>query len=134
MGDRGVGPGPPFLSTELERESPLLSNETLITFNEAARHLPRVNGKRVHVSALWRWATSGVQGVRLETRRLGRRYFTSLEALDRFSARLADASAERQEARKETATSFRASIRPRRCRDRERAMARAREHLARAGI
>jgi len=68
----------------------MLHDESLITLTEAARLLPRMNGKRIAVSTLWRWATAGVRGVRLETRRLGRRILTSAEALERFTAALAE--------------------------------------------
>ena len=68
----------------------MLTNETILSFSEAAARLPRVNGKRIHPSSLWRWARKGVRGVRLETRLLGGRLVTSLEALERFTTRLAD--------------------------------------------
>lgn len=70
----------------------MLRDEQILTFSEAAKTLPRVNGRRPHASTLWRWARKGIQGIHLETRRLGGRFVTSLEALDRFSERLAEAN------------------------------------------
>ena len=68
----------------------MLHDETVLTFSEAAARLPRLNGKKIHASSLWRWARKGISGVRLETRRLGGRFVTSIEALDRFSRKLAE--------------------------------------------
>jgi hypothetical protein len=36
------------------------------------------------VSTLWRWRTRGVNGIRLETFKVGKKRFTSLEAIARF--------------------------------------------------
>ena len=52
-----------------------------------ARASPDVPG-RPHASTLIRWAMRGVRGVRLETVVIGGRRFTSLEAIQRFVARL----------------------------------------------
>lgn len=66
-----------------------ISCENLIPLREAPRHLPnRPNGKRLHVSACYRWVTRGVRGVVLESIRLGGTTYTSLEALQRFGERL----------------------------------------------
>ncbi len=67
----------------------MLRDETVITFAEAARSLPPLNGRHVHTSTLWRWARRGCRGVKLEVRRLGGRFVTSIEALDRFGEALA---------------------------------------------
>ena len=71
----------------------MLQTETIGTFNEIAARLPRLDGKRIAISTLWRWATKGCRGVKLEARRLGGRFVTSLEAVDRFSAKLAELDA-----------------------------------------
>jgi len=67
----------------------MLQNETVGSFTEIANQLPRINGRRVHCASLWRWARRGIQGHRLETRRLGARFCTSVEAVERFCAALA---------------------------------------------
>lgn len=67
----------------------MLATEQIVTFAEAAKRLPAVNGRRPHASTLWRWARKGIRGIHLETRRLGGRFVTSVGALDRFSERLA---------------------------------------------
>lgn len=68
----------------------MLQNETVGSFTEIANLLPRLNGKRIHCASLWRWARRGIQGHKLETRRLGGRFCTSLEAVDRFCKALAE--------------------------------------------
>jgi hypothetical protein len=63
--------------------------ETVIPFAEAARRLPRLRaGRPVNDATLWRWASSGLRGVRLETLRVGGTTCTSAEALRRFFAAL----------------------------------------------
>lgn len=65
--------------------------ECLIPLTEAAKRLPG----RPALSTVWRWATKGQNGIRLETRRYGRKWFTSAEALDDFARALAARSIER---------------------------------------
>ena len=67
----------------------MFTDETLLTFGEAVRELPAPNGRKVHVSTLWRWSREGLNGVRLETVRFGRRLLTSVEAVERFCDRVA---------------------------------------------
>ncbi|MBW7866548.1 MAG: DUF1580 domain-containing protein [Candidatus Hydrogenedentes bacterium] len=65
--------------------------ECLIPLTEAAKRLPG----RPALSTVWRWATKGQNGIRLETRRYGRKWFTSAEALDDFARALAARSIEK---------------------------------------
>jgi len=66
-----------------------VSHEDLIPLRDAPRHLPsRANGKRLHVSAVYRWAKHGVKGIRLETVSIGGTTYTSAEALQRFADQL----------------------------------------------
>ena len=67
-----------------------IRNEQLLSLSDASRALPPIDGKRPHVSTLWRWCKRGIRGVRLEYVRLGHRICTSREALGRFAQRLAD--------------------------------------------
>ena len=68
-----------------------LQTETVLSFSDAASHLPRRRaGKRPHVATLYRWASRGVRGVKLETIRVGGTLCTSIEALQRFCERLTD--------------------------------------------
>ena len=71
--------------------TPALGGETLLTLSEAARTVPKLNGRRAHPSTLWRWCRKGVGGVRLQYIRVGRRVATSREALGRFFEALAKA-------------------------------------------
>jgi hypothetical protein len=68
----------------------MLSTENVVTLSEAAAHLPRLNGRKPHTSTLWRWARKGIRGIKLETRRVGGRFVTSVEALDRFAKTLSE--------------------------------------------
>lgn len=68
----------------------MLHDEEILTFSEAAKALPKINGRKPHASTLWRWARKGLFGIRLETRRVGSRFCTSRQALERFAAALAE--------------------------------------------
>ena len=68
-----------------------LHTESLITLSQAARMLPPSRrGRPVHLSCVYRWILDGVRTphgkVRLEGIRLGGRWLTSVEALERFAA------------------------------------------------
>lgn len=66
-----------------------LTEEKAISLNEAATLVPSARqGRPTHVSTLIRWITAGVEGNRLEAIRLGGRWVTSREALQRFAERL----------------------------------------------
>jgi hypothetical protein len=63
-----------------------LEHEKLISLHEVPKLLPqRTNGKRLHISAVYRWAQRGVHGLKLEVIRIGGTTYTSVEALQRFS-------------------------------------------------
>jgi len=66
-----------------------LTKEKLISFREAVELLPRRRrGRKVHVATLYRWATHGLHGVRLETVQCGGTRVTTIEALQRFFRQL----------------------------------------------
>ena len=68
------------------------SKETLLSLADAADLLPRRRaGKRPHPSTLYRWASHGYRGVRLEVIRVGSTLCTSREALQRFFERITEA-------------------------------------------
>jgi hypothetical protein len=77
-------------------------DDELVTLRQAARLLPkRRGGKRAHASTVWRWATAGLRGKRLEVLRVGGIAYTSEAALDRFFRELAgNDQAERKTRRK----------------------------------
>ncbi len=61
-------------------------HENLIPLREAPKRIPpRPSGKRIHISACYRWASRGVGGVVLETVKIGGTRYTSDEALQRFA-------------------------------------------------
>ena len=62
-----------------------IAHETVLSLTEASRLLPRRRGgKHPHVSTLYRWASVGLDGVRLDTIRIGGTLCTSIRALQRF--------------------------------------------------
>src|SRR5262245_50867931 len=70
-----------------------LANETLLGLAAAGQGIPAASGKPVHPSTVFRWVTTGVRGpdgsrVRLDGARVGGRWMTSVEALDRFARAL----------------------------------------------
>jgi hypothetical protein len=71
-----------------------LTDETLLPLARAAELVPPArSGKRCHLSTLLRWIIDGCRSpsgtvVRLEGVRLGNRWMTSREALQRFADRL----------------------------------------------
>lgn len=74
-----------------------LASETLLTFAQACAYLPRRRrGRHAHTSTLWRWATRGLRGHKLEVIRVGGVVYTSREALQRFADRLSGTVPERK--------------------------------------
>jgi hypothetical protein len=61
-------------------------SEPVMTLAEAAGWFDRRFGRRPNVASIWRWATKGSKGVRLETISLGRFRYTTEGALERFVA------------------------------------------------
>lgn len=59
--------------------------EVLLTLSQATSLIPSSrSGKKTSPSTLFRWASRGLQGVRLETLKVGGARRTSREALTRF--------------------------------------------------
>ncbi len=68
----------------------MLLNESPGPFSQIAGELPRMNGKRISVTTLWRWTVKGINGVTLEAIKLGGRYLTSTSAVERFGKKLSE--------------------------------------------
>jgi hypothetical protein len=65
-----------------------------LTYVQAARRLPRLREDRpVHPSTIQRWANTGLNGVRLATTFVGGRRVTSVAAIEKFFAEVAEARA-----------------------------------------
>jgi hypothetical protein len=74
------------------------TKEKPIAIIKAAEMVPnRRGGRGIDACTLWRWATRGVRGVKLETLLIGGIRYTSAESLQRFYERTT-AAAEKQEA------------------------------------
>lgn len=64
-----------------------IGHEQLVSLRDVRKLLPaRSNGKRIHISAVYRWVQRGVGGTRLEVIRVGGTTYTSREALQRFAS------------------------------------------------
>jgi hypothetical protein len=74
-----------------------ITTENTLTLTDAAKLVPPGHGgRKTHISTLLRWILDGVSSpsgekVRLEGARLGSRWITSKEALQRFMDRLTPA-------------------------------------------
>jgi len=64
--------------------------EELLSLTHAARRLPKIDGKKVAISTLWRWCRRGLRGEHLEYIRVGRKICVSPEALERFFVKLVE--------------------------------------------
>lgn len=65
-----------------------IQNETLLTLRDAARRIPSTRqGRGLHIGTVYRWASRGIRGIKLESVRLGGVLFTSVEAIQRFGER-----------------------------------------------
>jgi hypothetical protein len=60
---------------------------TVITLTEAADMIGRNYGHKPSVATVWRWARKGIEGHRLATIRIGRRYRTTISAVREFVER-----------------------------------------------
>lgn len=95
---------------------PTLTQETLLSLTDAARRLPPYRrGRPVSVSCILRWILAGVKTpagvVRLEGVRIGGRWLTSSEALERFAAALTPNLADQPPLPRTSAARLRASER-----------------------
>jgi hypothetical protein len=71
--------------------------EPVYSLTRATRRVPQLrDGRPAHVSTLWRWATTGLRGVRLETAMVGGVQVTSDAALRRFFTALSNRGSQPQ--------------------------------------
>jgi hypothetical protein len=61
-----------------------LSDESLMSIPDAAKHLGKLTGQKPHVSTLWRWCLKGCRGVKLESICIGGKRFVTRTAIERF--------------------------------------------------
>ena len=109
--------------------------EDLITLAEAARRLPKIDGRKICSGTIWRWCRFGLRGVWLEYVRVGRKICTTREAMLRFFTRLAELDERIDADRYAKPASLKRSL-PRAItsRQRQRALAQADAVLERAGL
>jgi len=65
--------------------------DELLTMTEAAKACPEVGGKLPSTVTMWRWATKGRRGVKLEHVWIGRHMLTTETALNAFFNGIANA-------------------------------------------
>jgi hypothetical protein len=63
-----------------------MSNSQYLTLSQAAQSLPH----RPSTQTVFRWATKGCRGVKLESGRMGRRILVTPAALEKFARELAE--------------------------------------------
>ncbi|PHQ35147.1 DUF1580 domain-containing protein [Rhodopirellula bahusiensis] len=63
-----------------------VERERSIPLADVASFVPKRNGKKVHYSTIYRWATKGVRGRILESVMAGGIRYTTVEAVHRFLA------------------------------------------------
>lgn len=72
-------------------DEPRILQEHQIFATDAPRYLASgKNGRPIHPLTIIRWIRCGVRGIKLEAVRLGHRWVTSTEALERFTERLTE--------------------------------------------
>lgn len=82
-----------------------IATEHLLAIRDVPLHLPlRRSGRRVHISAVYRWLQRGTRGVQLESIRIGGTTYTSTEALARWSRQLSQPLQEHSAYQPETTT------------------------------
>jgi len=102
-----------------------ITMERVLSLSEACGLLPRRRrGKKPSYACLWRWATKGCRGIRLESIKVGGTSCTSVEALQRFCEAVTAA----ENGRRRDPSTLRTTA------QRERRIRRADEHLRREGL
>ena len=66
-----------------------IGKERTVSLEQAAKSLPGWNGRSINASTVWRWIVHGTRAIDgtvvcLEAIKVGGRWITTLEALDRF--------------------------------------------------
>lgn len=80
---------PPAASRDWAAIAARLAGEPPLSLTQAAAMLPRVAGRKVSASTLWRWVMHGKRGVYLDAiRGHGNGWWTSSAALERFRVAL----------------------------------------------
>jgi hypothetical protein len=59
--------------------------ERPLTLSQAAVHIGKsTNGKKPHISTLYRWCTKGCKGVKLDSTAIGGKRYVTVSAIERF--------------------------------------------------
>lgn len=76
-----------------------ITKEKLILFSQLPNHLPpQPSGKKIHLSACYRWKNQGLVGIRLRTVFVSGNRYTSAEAVNKFWAEVTAAKDGRRSA------------------------------------
>ena len=68
--------------------------ENVIHIDDATEHFSKICGRKRNRHVILRWMNRGCSGVVLESIRIGREIYTSAEAINRFTNRLAEVKRE----------------------------------------
>jgi hypothetical protein len=79
------------MATATKRNVAGLLDEELVNIKELPNILAPRNGKKVHLSAIYRWVRTGLSGVKLDTVVIANERFTTKEALNRFWVKVTEA-------------------------------------------
>jgi len=123
------------METDRPSNSPIsldAPTDELVSLSEAAKLLPKIDGRKIAVSTLWRWCRRGLRGEQLRYVRVGRKICTTHAALQRFFNRLTELDARVPPDTRSLPPSLRRS--PITSKQRQKALAVADEILRRAEI
>lgn len=88
------------MSTRSNQPIRELLDEELVNIKELPNILAPRNGKKVHLSAIYRWVRTGLSGVKLDSVIIANERFTTKEALNRFWVRVTEARDRMSEAKR----------------------------------
>ena len=81
--------------SNITKDFALVQLEDYLPLAEAAKRMPRgTNGRKVHVSTIWRWCRRGCRGIKLRYYRVGRTIMVTETTLQQFFSALAKVDAE----------------------------------------
>ncbi len=65
-----------------------ITKDKLISLKDAAKLFPKAGGGHIHSKTVKNWITHGYQGIKLEGAQVGSKFYTTTDALRRFSEQL----------------------------------------------
>ena len=72
------------IKTLVEEMVARVLSENCVSFPQARTEIENIIGTRPDLTTMHRWRKRGLGGVRLDCARIGRAYYTSIQAINRF--------------------------------------------------